>query len=87
MPLPDISIKLMRLPHGADLPLPSYASEGAAGLAMVAAEEDASEPPALTPESEVEIRTVEKRYIYVDGRPIGPPLDDASALEAGPPRR
>ena len=36
---PEIAIKLMRLPHGAGLPLPSYASAGAAGLDMVAAEE------------------------------------------------
>ena len=39
MPLPEIAIKLMRLAHGAGLPLPSYASEGAAGLDIVAAEE------------------------------------------------
>jgi dUTP pyrophosphatase len=39
MNLPDIEIALMRLPHGADLPLPSYATEHAAGLDVVAAEE------------------------------------------------
>jgi dUTP pyrophosphatase len=39
MPLPEIDIKLMRLPHGAGLPLPSYASDGAAGLDVVAAED------------------------------------------------
>ena len=39
MPLPEIEIALMRLPHGAGLPLPSYASDGAAGLDVVAAEE------------------------------------------------
>lgn len=33
-----IEIELMRLPHGEGLPLPSYASEGAAGLDVVAAE-------------------------------------------------
>src|SRR3712207_2962505 len=33
-----IEIKLRRLPHGEDLPLPSYASGGAAGLDVVAAE-------------------------------------------------
>src|SRR5438128_1069868 len=33
-----IAIRLQRLPHGADLPLPSYATEGAAGLDVVAAE-------------------------------------------------
>jgi dUTP pyrophosphatase len=38
MPSPEIEIALMRLPHGADLPLPSYASAGAAGLDVVAAE-------------------------------------------------
>ncbi|WEK42275.1 MAG: dUTP diphosphatase [Candidatus Sphingomonas colombiensis] len=34
-----ISIQLMRLPHGADLPLPSYATAGAAGMDVVAAED------------------------------------------------
>jgi len=36
---PQLQIRLdvMRLPHGADLPLPSYQSEGAAGLDLLAA--------------------------------------------------
>lgn len=34
-----IEIELQRLAHGEGLPLPSYASEGAAGLDVVAAEE------------------------------------------------
>jgi dUTP pyrophosphatase len=38
MPSPDIEITLRRLPHGEGLPLPSYASAGAAGLDVVAAE-------------------------------------------------
>jgi len=38
MPSPDIAIGLKRLPHGDGLPLPSYASEHAAGLDVVAAE-------------------------------------------------
>ncbi len=33
-----IDIRLKRLPHGEGLPLPSYASTGAAGLDLVAAE-------------------------------------------------
>ncbi|HEY0627659.1 MAG TPA: dUTP diphosphatase [Allosphingosinicella sp.] len=33
-----IDIQLKRLPHGEDLPLPSYATEHAAGLDVVAAE-------------------------------------------------
>ena len=33
----EIEIKLLRLPHGADLPLPAYQSAGAAGLDLVAA--------------------------------------------------
>jgi dUTP diphosphatase len=32
-----VPLKVMRLPHGADLPLPSYQSEGAAGLDLLAA--------------------------------------------------
>jgi dUTP pyrophosphatase len=36
--LPDIEIRLRRLPPGEGLPLPSYATAGAAGLDVVAAE-------------------------------------------------
>ena len=39
MPLPDITIQLKRLPHGAGLPLPAYATAHAAGLDVVAAED------------------------------------------------
>jgi dUTP pyrophosphatase len=38
MSSPEIRIGLRRLPHGDGLPLPSYASHGAAGLDVVAAE-------------------------------------------------
>lgn len=38
MPSPDIDIRLLRLDHGRDLPLPVYASGGAAGMDVVAAE-------------------------------------------------
>ena len=34
-----IDIALKRLPHGAGLPLPAYATAGAAGMDIVAAEE------------------------------------------------
>jgi len=34
-----ITIALKRLPHGRDLPLPAYASTGAAGMDVVAAED------------------------------------------------
>ena len=33
----DIEVRIMRLPHGADLPLPQYQSELAAGLDLLAA--------------------------------------------------
>ncbi|MDX3910060.1 MAG: dUTP diphosphatase [Sphingobium sp.] len=39
MSLPPIEIALKRLPHGAGLPHPSYATTGAAGMDVVAAEE------------------------------------------------
>jgi dUTP pyrophosphatase len=38
MPLAEIEIALRRLPHGEGLPLPSYATPGAAGMDVVAAE-------------------------------------------------
>ena len=34
-----IAISLLRLPHGAGLPLPAYATHGAAGMDVVAAED------------------------------------------------
>ncbi|MCC2601201.1 dUTP diphosphatase [Sphingopyxis yananensis] len=37
-PLADIRIALKRLPHGEGLPMPAYASTGAAGMDVVAAE-------------------------------------------------
>ena len=36
--LPMIEIRLQRLPNGGGLPLPAYASDGAAGMDVVAAE-------------------------------------------------
>jgi dUTP pyrophosphatase len=39
-----IEIKLHRLPHGHDLPLPKYASEDAAGLDIASAEELVLQP-------------------------------------------
>ena len=39
-----IRIALTRLPHGEGLPLPSYASQGAAGMDVVAAEDVTLEP-------------------------------------------
>jgi len=38
MPSPEITIRLLRLPHGDGLPLPAYATAHAAGLDVVAAE-------------------------------------------------
>ncbi len=39
MSSPDIAIRLKRLDHGAGLPLPAYATDQAAGLDVVAAED------------------------------------------------
>lgn len=39
MPSTEIAIRLVRLPHGEGLPLPAYATEHAAGMDVVAAEE------------------------------------------------
>ena len=35
----SIHIPLLRLPHGADLPLPAYATDGAAGMDVVSAQD------------------------------------------------
>ena len=34
-----LRVKVVRLPHGGDLPLPAYQSEGAAGIDLLAAVE------------------------------------------------
>ncbi|MDC0886973.1 dUTP diphosphatase [Altererythrobacter sp.] len=39
MPMTDIPVKLMRLPHGQGLALPVYATDGAAGMDVLAAED------------------------------------------------
>lgn len=44
MPLPEIAIRLKRLPHGEGLPMPAYASAGAAGMDVVAAEDFTLQP-------------------------------------------
>ncbi|HVI99028.1 MAG TPA: dUTP diphosphatase [Sphingomonas sp.] len=41
-----IRIAIRRLPHGHDLPLPAYATDGAAGMDVVAAEETVIAPGA-----------------------------------------
>ncbi|MBO9582451.1 MAG: dUTP diphosphatase [Sphingobium sp.] len=39
MPLPVVDIEVKRLPHGEGLPLPAYATDGAAGMDVVSAED------------------------------------------------
>lgn len=39
MPSNEVTIAVLRLAHGADLPLPDYATAGAAGMDVVAAED------------------------------------------------
>lgn len=36
---PDVPVLVKRLPHGQDLPLPAYATDGAAGMDVVSAED------------------------------------------------
>lgn len=44
-----IAVKVKRLPHGQDLPLPAYATAGAAGMDVVAAEDVVIAPGARYP--------------------------------------
>jgi dUTP pyrophosphatase len=44
MPSNEIAIQLKRLPHAEGLPMPAYASAGAAGMDVVAAEDFTLEP-------------------------------------------
>lgn len=41
----------------------------------VTAQETGDPQPFLRPGSSVEIRTVEKRYVFIDGKPVGQPID------------
>src|SRR5215470_2424773 len=51
-----IKLNIVRLPHGADLPLPAYQSAGAAGLDLMAAV-PADKPVMLAPGSRASIPT------------------------------
>lgn len=42
----NVTISILRLAHGHDLPLPAYATQGAAGMDVVAAEERTLQPGA-----------------------------------------
>ena len=44
MSSPEIPVLVKRLPHGQDLPLPAYATEGAAGMDVVIYDEVKVEP-------------------------------------------
>lgn len=44
-----VGVKIMRLPHGAGLPLPAYATTGAAGMDVVSAEDVVIAPGARHP--------------------------------------
>jgi dUTP pyrophosphatase len=52
----DIEIQMMRLPHGKDLPLPSYQSADAAGLDLLAAVPEAA-PLVISPGSRALVPT------------------------------
>ncbi|OUJ04354.1 dUTP diphosphatase [Acetobacter cibinongensis] len=59
MPVPHagktpLTVRVVRLPHAADLPLPTYATKGAAGLDLVAA---VTEPVLLAPGERVLVPT------------------------------
>ena len=54
--MPDLRVAIERLPHGADLPLPAYATAGAAGLDLLAAVPE-TEPLALEPGRHVLVPT------------------------------
>ncbi|MEQ9146301.1 MAG: dUTP diphosphatase [Parvibaculaceae bacterium] len=43
MSFSEVSVALQRLPHGRDLPLPQYESDGAAGLDLLAAVDEGEE--------------------------------------------
>src|ERR1041384_4017219 len=52
----QLTVRIMRLPHGADLPLPSYQSAGASGLHLPAAV-PADAPLAIAPGRDVAVQT------------------------------
>lgn len=51
-----VKVKIVRLPHGADLPLPAYQSGGAAGLDLLAAVPQ-NQPMLIEPGTRVQIPT------------------------------
>ena len=49
---PSVAVAITRLPHGADLPLPEYATAGAAGMDLLAA---IAEPLSIAPGERVRV--------------------------------
>jgi dUTP pyrophosphatase len=45
----EVAVRIKRLPHGEDLPIPAYATHGAAGMDVVAAEDVTLAPGARHP--------------------------------------
>jgi dUTP pyrophosphatase len=52
----SVAVKVSRLPHGADLPLPTYQTEGSAGLDLLAAIDEAN-PWTLQPRDRTAVPT------------------------------
>ena len=52
----DLAVRILRLPHAADLPLPAYQSAGAAGLDLLAAV-PADEPLTIPPNGRATVPT------------------------------
>ena len=77
-----IQIRMMRLPHAADLPLPAYQSELAAGLDLIAAV-PADAPVVIAPGERAAIPTglviaLPQGFEGQIGRVLGSPCDMAS---------
>ncbi|HEY6815281.1 MAG TPA: DUF4153 domain-containing protein [Croceibacterium sp.] len=71
-----------------EVALPFVPVTAAEAAAQDAGEAVAAAAEKFTEDSVVEIRTIEKRYIFVDGKPLADPVEDAvTPLEGSPPPR
>ena len=78
-----IRIQIARLPHGEGLPLPSYATPGAAGMDVVAAEDLDLAPGQGNPAGDGDITAQYQRQQGESFRPVPEPIGGPARLATG----
>src|SRR3546814_18487874 len=82
--LKEIEIAIQRLPNGGRLPLPAYASDGAAGMEVVAAEALTPRPGGRPPAAPGFAMAIPAGYDVQVRHTAGPPLNNAGPFPHTP---